>query len=153
MTQIISLVRRSERRCGKSEARSGNACDDMTKGMAEMRCVKARMTSAGFSLAIGLLGFAGAASAAELFVSGVHPDRRPEGAPTITEMKKDAAWEAKYLFGVTPPAPTTLGLKDQGAWYTPFSRRGMHPPYDPRGWWSASAEAPKAPAKAAPAKK
>lgn len=98
-----------------------------------------RMTGAGLSAAIALLGFAGAACAAELFVSGVQPDRRPVGAPTITEMKKDAKWEATYLFGVVPPAPTTLGLKDQGAWYTPFNHRGMHPPYDPRGWWSADA--------------
>lgn len=99
------------------------------------------MSGAALLGACMVFGFAGAACAAELFVSGVHPDRRPEGAPKITEMKKDAKWEAKYLFGVTPPAPTTLGLKDQGAWYTPFDHRGMTPLYDPRGWW-ADAKAP-----------
>lgn len=99
------------------------------------------------SAALGILGlflgFAGAASAAELFISGVHPDRRPEGAPTITSVEKDAKWNAAYLFGVVPPPPPALGVNDQGAWYTPFNHRGMHPPYDPRGWWTASA--PKAP--------
>lgn len=100
------------------------------------------MCGAAIFVASGIFGFASVASAAELFVSGVNPDRRPEGAPKITAMTKDAAWEAQYLFGVTPPAPTTLGLKDQGAWYTPFNHRGMSPPYDPRGWWAVAAKAP-----------
>lgn len=104
----------------------------------DMRDGKTRMSGAAFSVAIAIFGFAGAASAAELFVSGVFPDRRPEAAPRITAMNKDAKWEARYLFGVVPPAPTTLGLKDQGAWYTPFDHRGMTPPYDPRGWWASS---------------
>lgn len=103
------------------------------------------MTGAAVSVAMVCLGFAGAASAAELFVSGVRPELRPDGAPKITAVTKDAAWEAQYLFGVVAPAPTTLGLKDQGAWYTPFNHRGMTPPYDPRGWWAADAS--KTPAK------
>ena len=96
------------------------------------------MCGAAALVVIALSGFAGATSAAELFVSGVHPERRPDGAPRITAMTKDAAWEGRYLFGVVPPAPTTLGLKDQGAWYTPFDHRGMIPPYDLRGWWASS---------------
>ena len=101
------------------------------------------MRGAPFFVAGVVFGFVGAASAAELFVAGVHPERRPDGAPKITQVTKDAKWEAKYLFGVTPPAPTTLGLKDQGAWYTPFDHRGMTPPYDPRGWWSTTGAAAK----------
>lgn len=116
-----------------------------------MRAGNIGMTGAGLSAALGLLGFAGAACAADVFVSGVQPDRRPANAPTITAMTKDAKWEATYLYGVVPPAPTTLGLKDQGAWYTPFNHRGMPAPYDPRGWWSA--DAGKAGAAKAPAKK
>lgn len=84
--------------------------------------------------AIGLLAFAGAALAQEYPIAGLTPDRRPEGAPKITQPAREAADQARYLFGVAAPAPTTLGAKDQGAWYTPFDRPGMLPPYDPRGW-------------------
>lgn len=79
----------------------------------------------------------GQAMAAELFVSGVHPDRRPENAPVISSVQKGADWDARYLHGIDKPLPPHLALQDQGAWYTPFNHRGMTPPYDPRGWWSA----------------
>ena len=96
------------------------------------------ITAAGLVLAASFaIGCCGSAAAAELIVSGVHPDRRPEGAPTITQPPKGAEWDARYLHGVVKPAPAHLGLEDQGAWYTPFNHRGMTPPYDPRGWWSA----------------
>ena len=91
--------------------------------------------------ALGIvLGFANAASAAEPFISGIHPDRRPEGAPTINAPIKDAKWEATYLHGVVQPAPPGLGVKDQGAWYTPFNHRGAPSPYDIRGLWPSSAQ-------------
>ena len=96
-----------------------------------------RLTSGAACFAIAVLCLGDAGNAAEMFISGGQPDRRPEGAPKITTMTKDAKWEAKYLTGVVAPAPTTLGLKDQGRWYTPFENRGMTPPYDPRGWWTA----------------
>ena len=82
----------------------------------------------------GLLALAGAASAQGYPIAGTAPDRRPDGAPKITEPARKATDQARYLFGVSQPVPTTLGARDQGAWYTPFDRPGMLHPYDPRGW-------------------
>jgi hypothetical protein len=82
----------------------------------------------------GLLAFAGAASAQGYPIAGTAPDRRPDGAPRIAQPARGAADQQRYLFGVTDPVPTTLGARDQGAWYTPFDRPGMPHPYDPRGW-------------------
>lgn len=67
-------------------------------------------------------------------IAGVTPDARPQGAPTITEVVRDKAWRQRYLSGVVEPYTNIPGLTDQGAWYTPFNRPGMPPPYDLRGW-------------------
>ena len=67
------------------------------------------------------------------FVSGLTPDRRPEGVPQITEVEKGGAWYQHALEGVESPYPASLRfLEDQGAWYTPFTHRGMTSPYDIR---------------------
>lgn len=83
---------------------------------------------------VGLLALTGAAQAQGYPIAGLTPDRRPEGAPKITQPARSDADKARYVFGVTAPVPNTLGAKDQGAWYTPFDRPGMLHPYDPRGW-------------------
>ena len=69
-------------------------------------------------------------------IAGTQPDRRPEGAPTITQYVQDRAALARYLHGVSQPIPPSISAnaKDQGAWFTPFNHPGMSPPYDPRGW-------------------
>ena len=78
---------------------------------------------------------AAALPAAAQFIAGVEPSQRPEGAPVITEFKKDGAWYARALSGVIPPYPASLRfLEDQGAWFNPFLYPGMLPPYDIRGW-------------------
>ena len=86
------------------------------------------------------------ASAQDYPIAGVTPDQRPAGAPVIKEVQKDAGWNDRYLHGVTKPYPDTLGLKDQGAWYTPFNHPGMLAPYDIRGWHAGKkgAQAPAA---------
>ena len=69
------------------------------------------------------------------FIAGVHPDRRPEGAPVLKAYPKDAAWYEQALHGISEPYPYSLKfLEDQGAWYTPFIHPGMTPPYDIRHW-------------------
>ncbi|MFC3119619.1 hypothetical protein [Jhaorihella thermophila] len=89
-------------------------------------------------LSLGLLAQAALAEESTVFIAGVQPDRRPEGAPVVTEMKKDGAWYRQALTGVIPPYPASLRfLEDQGAWYTPFTRPGMTGPYDIRGWHQA----------------
>ena len=66
-------------------------------------------------------------------VSGLKPDQRPEGAPVIRFMSKDAAWHLNALAGVSRPYPQSLWFLDnQGGWFNPFLRPGMKPPYDIR---------------------
>lgn len=66
-------------------------------------------------------------------IAGLKPYQRPEGAPVITFMQKDAAWYSGALAGVSQPYPPSLWFLDnQGAWFNPFLRPGMKPPYDIR---------------------
>lgn len=83
-----------------------------------------------------------ASAAPEEFIAGVEPAQRPEGAPTLDTMAKDAAWYRRALSGIQPPHPVSFRfLEDQGPWYTPFNRPGMTGPYDIRNWHlPASAE-------------
>ena len=75
------------------------------------------------------------ASAQDVFIAGVHPDRRPDNAPVVTSVDHDETWQAVALLGVSEPYPASLGfLADQGAWYTPFNHPGMTGPYDIRHW-------------------
>lgn len=68
-------------------------------------------------------------------IAGTAPYERPAGAPRIEAVKKDQAWYANALHGVSKPYPKSLYFLDnQGNWYTPFNRPGMLPPYDLRGW-------------------
>lgn len=87
----------------------------------------------GAVLAVMMLD-AKAALADSFPIAGIDPSQRPEGAPVVTEVTKNAAWYQQALTGVAEPYPGSLRfLEDQGAWYTPFNRPGM-PPYDIRGW-------------------
>jgi hypothetical protein len=79
----------------------------------------------------------GAVSAASdtLIVAGVEPSERPEAAPVITEVQRDAQWRDNALKGVEEPYPESLKfLNSQGNWFTPFSHPGMTGPYDIRDW-------------------
>lgn len=68
-------------------------------------------------------------------VAGLEPSQRPQGAPTITA----PVVESNALHGVSQPIPESIGkfMKDQGNWYSPFTRPGMLERYDIRGWHSA----------------
>lgn len=66
-------------------------------------------------------------------IAGLAPDRRPAGAPTITEVGHPPGWTEQALRGVSEPIPPGLGfLADQGAWYTPFDRPNATGLYDIR---------------------
>lgn len=82
-------------------------------------------------LAILLVGSALAEPAPP--VAGLQPDRRPPGAPVITRFEPSADWQAQALKGVAPPQVGLEFLRDQGAWYTPFTQPGMPGRYDIRG--------------------
>jgi len=79
---------------------------------------------------------AGQASASDApFIAGTQPWQRPAGAPVITEVHRSPEWLQRALTGVSAPYPASLRfLEYQGNWYTPFTRPGMPPPYDIRGW-------------------
>lgn len=81
-----------------------------------------------------LLQWAGVAVAADpVFVSGLRPDRRPEGFPSISVSPPVDV--AAALTGIPAADPAAFGwLASQGAWFTPFVRPGMPGPYDVRGW-------------------
>ena len=68
-------------------------------------------------------------------IAGVTPYQRPAGAPVIQWVQHDRAWFEHALTGIQRPYPRSLYFLDnQGNWYTPFTRPGMTPPYDIRGW-------------------
>lgn len=75
----------------------------------------------------------GTAAAAPAEVAGLAPYERPAGAPRIEAPPPSD--KPRTLHGIPDPAPPGLKfVRDQGAWYTPFDRPGMPPPYDLRGW-------------------
>ncbi|HEC07197.1 MAG TPA: hypothetical protein ENJ12_10105 [Thiolapillus brandeum] len=68
-------------------------------------------------------------------IAGTAPYQRPAGAPVIEWVQHDRAWFEHALTGIQRPYPRSLYFLDnQGNWYTPFTRPGMTPPYDLRGW-------------------
>lgn len=94
---------------------------------------KQRLPLLAVSLFIAFSALQSATAANE--VAGVKPDSRPQGAPVITEFDRNDTWYDDALIGVEEPYPYSLRfLENQEAWYTPFSRGGMLPPYDIRGW-------------------
>lgn len=84
---------------------------------------------------------AGSAAAGDVAeIAGLHPDRRPDEAPFVSTVQKDAGWYKQALQGVEPPYPGSLRfLEDQGNWYSPFLHPGMSGPYDFRGWHAGGA--------------
>ena len=91
-------------------------------------------------LLAGLLLFSsGLACASESttgFVAGLAPHARPELAPVLRQAIPESVRADKATHGITGPVPESIEgfLKDQGGWYTPFSRPGMTGAYDLRGW-------------------
>ncbi len=69
----------------------------------------------------------------EAAVAGLRPFERPAGAPLIASFDQNEAWKAKALRGIGEPQTGVGFLKDQGAWYTPFTRANMPGRYDIRG--------------------
>lgn len=83
------------------------------------------------------------ASAADLpastvFVAGLAPYERPVGFPVLRVPPANAVRSAEATHGIVGEVPKSITdfLKDQGAWYTPFSRPGAKSPYDLRSWYT-----------------
>ena len=80
---------------------------------------------------------AGPADAPRPFVAGLQPDRRPAGAPVLSEQVLDAATRERRLHGVAKPWPGNVGqIAETGNWFVPLRHAGMTGPYDIRGWHS-----------------
>lgn len=76
---------------------------------------------------------AAAADAVARPVAGLEPALRPAGAPVVRQSARTPDQTAQSTLGIVTPLPAGLGfLKDQGAWYSPFSAPGMSGPYDLR---------------------
>lgn len=72
------------------------------------------------------------------FISGTHPDRRPEGAPVIKTDPEVIPQELKQrLHGIPQPIPGNVEeIAHTGQWFVPLRHPGMMPPYDIRHWHS-----------------
>lgn len=80
---------------------------------------------------------------AEEFVAGVAPWQRPASAPKISKFQPGTGWLGWAARGVSDPKPASLKfLDDQGAWYNPFTMRGMPGRYDIRGLHAMPAAQP-----------
>ena len=88
-----------------------------------------------------LLAAAGGVAAQDAgFVAGLHPDRRPDGAPQATQTALTPEQLAQALHGIDRPAPGNVeSIAATGRWWVPLRGPGMNPPYDLRGWHDAAA--------------
>ena len=110
------------------------------------------MTKTLLSLLLALVAGATWAQTAEPYVAGLHPDRRPDNAPRVTQFVMTDAQVAQALRGVQGVPPGNLReIVSAGAWFTPMRNDGMPAPYDLRGMHSGAAPATLTEASAAPA--
>jgi len=72
------------------------------------------------------------------FIAGLTPGARPVGAPEVVRYEPGAGWTAWALRGIAAPQNGVGFLKDQGAWYTPFTRPNLTGRYDIRGLHQAA---------------
>ncbi len=107
--------------------------------------IRARWCCAiGLAAAYMVLSVTSATSQDDPHVAGLTPDQRPAWAPKITTVVRSPDWEERAVAGIATPLPPLPFLKDQGNWYTPFTRPGMLGPYDIRGLHSHGPPAKKA---------
>jgi nitrate/TMAO reductase-like tetraheme cytochrome c subunit len=101
-----------------------------------------RIKTRGAALACALMALSvpcWSADAEAAPIAGLAPYERPMGAPVIASVARTPEQAARLTYGVDQPLPAGLDfLKNQGHWYTPFSRSGMTSVYDLRGWHKSS---------------
>ena len=100
-----------------------------------------------------LVAAGGAAAQAASPIAGLHPDRRPDGAPPQpTQVTLSQEQLEQALHGIDGPAPGNVELiAATGKWWVPLRRPGMNAPYDLRGWHDAPPAADAAAASASAA--
>jgi len=92
-------------------------------------------------LVLGLMACAtGAAAQTSGYVAGLHPDRRPDTAPRLTETARTPEQMEHALHGIDKPVPGNVeSIAATGNWWVPLRQPGMHGAYDLRGWYAGSA--------------
>lgn len=86
------------------------------------------------ALGLALLLQVPAQGAAQTFVAGLQPERRPASAPSLGAIPVDEATKVQRLQGIAKPWPGNLEtIAVQGNWYFPLFRPGMPGRYDLRG--------------------
>jgi hypothetical protein len=103
-------------------------------------------------LSFCLVASAGSAAAQTAgYVAGLHPDRRPDGAPRLEQVTLTPEQLQRALHGIEGPAPGNVeSIAATGKWWVPLRGPGMNPPYDLRGWHGDSASASVAASPVAP---
>ena len=103
-----------------------------------------RIANIGSAIAIGLMALSlpsWSAGAEAAPIAGLTPDQRAASAPSIKAVTRTPEQTTKLTTGISQPLPQGIEwLKDQGNWYTPFTRPGMVGYYDLRGWHGAAGE-------------
>jgi hypothetical protein len=105
---------------------------------------KPKFMSVRLLLALGLIACtAGAAAQTSTYVAGLHPDRRPDAAPQLTDTVRTPDQLARALHGIDPPVPGNVeSIAATGNEWVPLRHPGMTWPYDLRGWHDAPANPP-----------
>ena len=86
------------------------------------------------------------------YIAGLHPDRRPDTAPQVTEAARTPEQLAHALYGIEKPIPGNVELiAATGNWWVPLRHPGMTGPYDLRGWHDANSTTADVSASTAPA--
>jgi len=100
--------------------------------------MKAKTVTIAALVGVAVAGWGPIVSAeGEYPIAGTQPSQRPQGAPVVTTVNRTPEWYRYALMGVSRPYPKSLSfLENQGNWYTPFNRPGMHGRYDIRGWYN-----------------
>jgi len=107
-----------------------------------------------FLSALGLVGcVAGVAAQTQAvgYVAGLHPDRRPDIAPRLSEAAARTPDQLeRVLHGIDKPVPGNVeSIATTGNWWVPLRQPGMTGPYDLRGWHGKPTGAPQAAGSAA----
>lgn len=99
------------------------------------------IASMGSAVAIGLMVLSLPSWSADVEaapIAGLTPYERPVGAPTIKAVTRTPEQAVKLTTGIAQALPPGIEwMKDQGAWYSPFTLPGMVGYYDVRGWHGA----------------
>ncbi|MDR2014393.1 MAG: hypothetical protein LBP99_02045 [Azoarcus sp.] len=105
-----------------------------------------------FALCSMMVCATGAVAQVSEHITGLHPDRRPDEAPRLTESARAPEQLDRALHGVEKPVPGNVeSIAATGNWWVPLRQPGMNGAYDLRGWHAGEPVSANVPTVAAPA--